>query len=145
MSSEHALSRAPVNWKRPFPSLLICVQGRGLILPHHIITKVDESQSNEFGDIQDLHIAETGKASADAGKKRPNGNENVAEETGSSALLREILDSRVNSAAKKKNEGVEVEQGRKSPHPLPSKHSPGEAVIEAVGNFNRRGQYANSG
>src|SRR5258708_37669669 len=113
------------------------MKGCGLILPHRIVTKVDESQSNEFRNIQYLHVAEAGKASADAGKKRADGNEDVAEETGSSPLLREILDRRVNSAAKKKNEGVEVQQGRESPHPLPGEHSSREAVIEAVGNFNR--------
>ena len=116
-----------------------------MILPHHIVAEVDESKSNEFRDIQYLDIAETGKGSADAGKKRPNGNEDVAEETVSPLILCEIPDGRVNSAAKKKNEGVEIEQGRKSPDPLPRKHSSREAVIEALRNFNRRGQYTNGG
>src|SRR5216683_1065164 len=120
------------------------MQGRGVILPHHMVAEVDESKSNEFRDVQYLDVAETGKASADAGKKCTDGNVNVAEETRSSLILCEVLDGRVNSTAKKKNEGVEVEQGRKCPDPLPCKHSPGEAVIEALGNFNRRGQYTNS-
>ena len=102
-----------------------------------MVAQVYESKSNEFRDIQYLHVAETGKASANAGKKCTNGNEDVAEETGSSPIRCDILDGRVNSTAKKKNEGVEVEQGRKTPDPLPCKHSPGEAVIEALRNFNR--------
>src|SRR5258708_12283055 len=124
VSSEHALGRTPVNWKRPFPGLLICMQGCGLIPPHHIITKVDESQSDEFRDIQYLHVAETGKAAADAGKKRPNGNEDVAEETGSSPLLGEILDRLINTAAKNKNEGPKPEQAQKPPPPPPANHPP---------------------
>src|SRR5262249_46918395 len=121
------------------------MKGCRLILPHHIVAKVDEGEPDEFRDVQDLDVAETRKASADAGKKRANGNENVAEEAGSSPVLREILNGRVDSTAEKKNEGVEVEQWGKSPDPLPSKHTAGQAVIEAFGNFNRRGQYANSG
>src|ERR1700674_91182 len=121
------------------------MQGCGVILSHHLVAEVDESKSNQFRNIQYFHVAETGEASADAGKKRTNRNEDIAEETGSSPLLPEILDGRVNSAAKKKNDGVEVEQGRKSPDPLPCKHSPREAVIEALRKFNRRGQYADSG
>src|SRR5215831_17771346 len=110
-----------------------------------MVAEVDESKSNEFRDIQYFHITETGKASANAGEQRTNGNEDVAEETGSSLVHREILDGRVNSTAKKKNEGIEVEQGRKCSDPLPCKHSPGEAVIEALRNFNRRGQHTNGG
>src|SRR5262252_858385 len=98
------------------------MQGRGVILAHHVVTEVDEGKPNQFGDVQDLHVAEAGKASANAGKKRADGNEDVAEEAGSSPLLRKILDGRVNGAAKQKDEGVEVEQGRKSPDPLPGKH-----------------------
>src|SRR6267378_169339 len=113
------------------------MQGCGVILPHHIVTEIDESKSNQFRDIQHFHVAEAGKASANAGKQRTNGNEDVAEEAGSSPVLREILDGRVDSAAKKKNEGVEVEQGRKSPDPLPCKPSPREALIETLRNFNR--------
>src|SRR5713226_4516340 len=99
------------------------MQGCGAILPHHIVAEVDESKSNQFRDIQYLHVAETGEGSANAGKKRTNGNKDVAEETGSSPILREILDGRVDSTAKKKNEGVEVEEGRKSSDPLPCEHS----------------------
>ena len=108
-----------------------------MILPHHIVAEVDESKSNEFRDIQYLHVAETGKASANAGKQRTNGNEDVPEEAGSSPILREILDGRVDSAAKKKTEGVEVEEGRKSPDPLPCEHPAREALIEALRNRNR--------
>src|ERR1700730_1454222 len=121
------------------------MQGCGVILPHHIVAEVDESKSNEFRDIQSPPIAKTGKAPANAGKKCTDGNEDVAEEAGSSPILREILDGRVDSAAKKKNEGVEVEKGRKSPDPLPCKHSSREPLIEALRNFNRRRQYTNSG
>ena len=119
------------------PISLICMQGCGVILPHHIVAEVDRRKSDEFRDVQYLHIAETGKASADARKQRANGNENVAEETGSSLVRCEILDGRVDGAAKQKNEGVEVEQGRKCPDPLPCKHSSREAMIEALRNFNR--------
>src|SRR5262249_46095192 len=121
------------------------MQGRGLILPHHIVAEVDESKSDELRDIQDLHVAETGKASANAGKKRANGDKDVAKEAGSSSLLAEILDGRVNSAAKQENEGVCVEQGRKSSDPLPGKHSPREAEIEPFWNLNRRRQYTHGG
>src|SRR5215475_3469752 len=99
------------------------MQGRGVILPHHVVTKVDEQKPDEFRDIQDFHVAEPGRYSANARKKRTNGNEDVAEETCSSLLNPEILDGRIDSAAKKENEGVEVEQGRKKPDPLPLKHS----------------------
>src|SRR5215470_5001900 len=139
------LSRARINRKCPFPGLLICVHGRGVIFPHHVVAEVNERKSNEFRDIQYFNVAEAGEASADARKQRTDGNENVAEEAGPSPILREILDGRVNGTAKKENEGVEVEQGRKSPDPLPCKHSPGEALIEAHRNFNWRGQYTNSG
>src|SRR6266436_5692971 len=110
------------------------MQGCGVILPHHIVAEVDESKSNEFRDIQYLHVAETGSGSANAWKKRTDGNEDVPEETGSSLIVREILDSRVDSAAKKKNKGVSVEEGRKTPDPLPCQHSAREALIEALRN-----------
>src|ERR1700694_5654455 len=113
------------------------MQGCGVILPHHMVAEVDESKSNQFRDVQYLHVAETGKASANAGKKCTDGNEDVAEETGSSPILRKILDGRVNSPAKKKNEGVEVEERRKTPDPLPCEHSAREALIEALRKFNR--------
>src|SRR5262249_8312956 len=83
--------------------------------------------------------------SSNAGKERPDGNQDVAEETGSSPLLREVLDGRVNGAAKKKNEGVGVKRGRKPSDPLPRKHSTREAMIEILRNFNRRGQHTDSG
>src|SRR5260370_24088145 len=81
VSSEHALGHTPVNWNRPFPGLLMCMQGCGFILPHRIVTKVDESQSNDIRDIQYLHVAEAGKASTDARKKRPNDNDKVPHDT----------------------------------------------------------------
>src|SRR5215467_13892835 len=109
------------------------MQGGGAILAHQIIAEVDEGQPNEFGDIQYLDVAETGEASTDARQKRTNGNEDVAEKSRLSPLLPEILDGRINGPAKEKDEGVEVEQGRKSPDPLPGKHAPREAVIEAFG------------
>src|SRR5258707_12931378 len=90
-----------INWKRPFPDLLICMQGCGAILSHHVVAEVDERKPNEFRDVQDLHVAEASKASADAREKRANGNENVAEETGSSLFLCEILDGRGDSTAEK--------------------------------------------
>src|ERR1700685_1760701 len=126
-----------IAWKRPFPDLLIRMQGCRAVLAHHVVAKVDERKSNEFRDIQDLHVAEAGEASADAGEQRANGNENVAEETGACLVLCEILDGRVDGTAEQKNKGIEVQQGGKCPDPLPGEHSPGEAVIEAFRNFNR--------
>src|SRR2546427_8892270 len=99
------------------------MHGRGVILPHHMVAEVDGNKSNELRDIQYLHVAETGKGSANAGKKRTNGNEDVPEESGSSPIVREISDRRVNSIAKKKHKGVEVEERRKSPNLLPCQHS----------------------
>src|SRR5262245_45790287 len=119
------------------------MQGYGAILPHHVIAEVDENQPNELGDVQDLHITETREGSADAGKEGANGNEDIAEETGA-PILCEILNRRVNGAAKKKHEGVKVEERRKSPDPLPCEHSSGESLIVAVRNFNRREQDAYS-
>src|SRR5438105_2255099 len=105
------------------------MQGCRTILPHHVVAEVDESKSNQFRDIQYFHITEPGEASANTGKNCTNGNEDVAEETGSSLILCEILNGRVDGTAKKKKEGVEVEQGRKTPHPLPRKYFPREALI----------------
>src|SRR5262249_39970312 len=96
---------------------------------------VDESQPNKLGNVQDLHIAEAREGSANAGKKRTNGNEDIAKET-RSPILREILHGRVDSAATKKHEGIEVEERRKSPDPLPSKHSPREPLIVTVRDCN---------
>ncbi len=90
-------------------------------------------------------MAETGSGPANAGKQRPNGNEDVAEETGSSAVVPEIFDGRVDSTAKEKNEGVGVEEGRKAPDPLPRQHSSREALIEALRNCNRREQDTHCG
>src|SRR5262249_32338380 len=112
------------------------MQGCRLILPHHIVAEVDEGEPDEFRDVQDLDVAETRKASADAGKKRANGNENVAEEACSSPVLREILNGRVDSTDEKKKEGVEVEQWGKPPDPFASKYATGQWVIEALGNLN---------
>src|SRR5260370_42319523 len=98
------------------------MHGCGVILPHHAVAQINENKSNEFGDIQDLHVAETGSGPTDAGKQRPNGNEDVAEEAGSSAVVPEIFDGRVDGAAKEKNKGVAVEEGRKAPDPLPRQH-----------------------
>src|SRR5205085_2618548 len=113
------------------------MQGCGAVLPHHMVAEIDESKTDQFRDVQHFHVAETGEGSANAGKQRTNGNEDIAEETRSSPILREILDRRVDRTAEKKNEGVEVEQGRKPPHPLPCKHSPRQAVIEPLRNLNR--------
>src|ERR1700722_3504171 len=118
------------------------MQGSGMILPHHVVAEVDERKSNEFRNIENLDIAEAGEASADAGEKRPDRNQNVAEEAGPALVLGEILDGRVNGAAEQKHEGIEVEERRKGPDPLPCEHAPGEAVIEALWNLDRRGQYA---
>src|SRR5882757_8823667 len=120
------------------------MQGGGVILPHHMVAEVDETQTDQFRDIQHFHVTETGEGPANAGKQCPNGDEDVAEETGPSFVLCEILDGRVNGAAKEKDEGVEVEERRKRPDPLPLEHSAGEALIEALRSLNRREQYTNS-
>src|SRR5262249_28325271 len=121
------------------------MHGCGGIFPHHVVAQVDENQSDEFGDVENLDMAETGRGSTDAGKQRPNGDEDIAEETRASLLVREILDGRVDRAAKQENEGVGVEEGRKSPDPLPAQHSSGEAPIEALRDDNRREQDAHGG
>jgi len=82
-------------------------------LPDDMIPEVNKAQSDQLGDIQDLDVAETGEASADAGKQRANGDED-AQEARSSFLHCEIPDGRVNRAAKEKYKAVEVEQWRKS-------------------------------
>src|SRR5215813_3391970 len=113
------------------------MHGCGGIFPHHVIAEVDENKPDEFGDVQNLDMAETGRGSADAGKQRSDGNQDIAEETRASLLVREILDGRVDRSAKQENEGVGVEEGRKSPDPLPAQHSSGEALIEALRDYNR--------
>src|SRR5205823_12846616 len=96
-------------------------------------------------DVQLSAAAATWPGPVDARKKRTNGNENVAEGTSPSPLLGEILDGRVDSTAKKKNEGVEIEERRKCPDPLPCKYSPGEPLIVAVRKFNRGEQDTDGG
>src|SRR5438309_2055409 len=102
-----------------------------------MVAQIDESKSNEFRDVQDLDVAETGKRSANAGKQCSNGNEDVAEEADSAFIHCEILDGRIHRTAKQKNEGVEVEEGRKTPDPLPREDLASEPLIEAFRNFNR--------
>src|SRR5205823_13713876 len=116
-----------------------------LILPHHMVAVVDENESDQLRDIQHFHIAETGRGPADAGKKRADGDEDVAEEAGSSPILGEILDSRIDSSAKKKNQGVEVEGDGKIPDPWPAEHASSEALVESLRNGNRREQHTNGG
>src|SRR5215468_1798712 len=113
---------------------------RGGIFPHHVVAEIDENESDEFGDVEDLDMAETGRGSADAGEQRPDGDKDIAKETRASLLVREILDGRVDRAAKQENEGVGVDERRKSPDPLPAEHSSSEAPIEAVRDDNRREQ-----
>src|SRR5215475_9790736 len=116
------------------------MNGCGVILSHHAVAQINENKSDEFGDVQDLHVPETGSGPANTGKQRPNGNEDVAEETESSAVAPEIFDGRVNRTAKEKNKGVDVEERRKAPDPLPRQHSSREALIETLRNCNRREQ-----
>src|ERR1700758_2813952 len=92
------------------------------ILAHHMVAKVDTRKPDELRDVQGLHMAESGKSSADGGKQRANGNENVAPESVSCLIGSEIFDGRVNSTATKKGQGVGVEQG--SEHKPDQFHGP---------------------
>ena len=94
---------------------------------YDVVAEIDETQTNEFGDVQYFDVIKAGKASTDAGEDRPDGNENVTEKTRPSFVVCEILDGRVHSAAKKETDGIEVEHRRKTAHPLPDEHSPREA------------------
>jgi hypothetical protein len=47
------------------------MQRCGAILPHHVVTKVDERESNELHDIQDLHVAEPVKVPPMPGRSVP--------------------------------------------------------------------------
>ena len=85
-----------------------------MTLPDDMIPEVNKAQSDQLGDIQDLDVAETGEASADARKERADGDEDVAQKARSSFLHCEIPNGRVNRAAKEKYKAVEVEQWRKS-------------------------------
>src|SRR5262249_21595741 len=118
------------------------MHGCGGIFPHHVVAEIDKNQSDEFGDVENLDMAETGRGSTDAGKQRSDRDEDIAEETAASPLAREILDGGIDRAAEQENEGVGVEEGRKSPDPLPAQHSSGEAPIEALRDDNRREQDA---
>ena len=109
--------------ERALPGLLSCMHGGGVTLPDDMIPEVDKAQPDQLGDIQDLDVAETGEASADARKERADGDEDVAQKARSSFLHCEIPNGRVNRAAKEKYKGVEIEQWRKSPHPLPDEHA----------------------
>ena len=44
------------------------MHGCGVILPHHAVAHINENESNEFGDIQNLDVTETGSGPANTGK-----------------------------------------------------------------------------
>src|SRR5262245_3847035 len=96
-----AAGRRPVSAgaRRALESLLIGVERRGAVLPHHVVAEIDEGEPDELGDVQYLDIAEPGEGSADAGKQGTNGNKNVSKKPGPPRLNREILDGRVHGSA----------------------------------------------
>src|SRR5262245_394208 len=128
--------------RRALESLLIGVERRGAVLPHHVVAGIDEGEPNEFGDVQDLHIAEPGESSANAGEQRTDGDKNISKEPCTPLLHREVLDRRVDRSTEKENEGVEIEQRRKRPDPLPLKYSAGEAIVETLRDRDRRSKDA---
>src|SRR5262249_11554177 len=86
------IARVSAGARRALEGLLIGVERRGAVLPDDVVAEIDEGEPDEFGNVEYLHIAETGEGSTDARKQRADGNEDVAEEPGPSGLDREILD-----------------------------------------------------
>src|SRR5262245_52896487 len=98
--------------RRALESLLIGVERRGAVLPHHVVAGIDEGEPNEFGDVQDLHIAEPGESSANAGEQRTDGDKNICKEPCTHLLHREVMVRRVDYFIVRESTGGEIETSR---------------------------------